>query len=611
MNVAPGGGPWGIRQKFLALVTASVALFMVTAFFITRAMLEEYALSAADDTAAVILDQTDRRLSSFFAELEALARGLAGTRIVSEVDEAGMRDLFLSTVLARKSFVRAVYLGCADGRMFEWGVGPEFRDNAPTFPAGYDPRVRPWYRSGVERGGFGVSEPYKYASVDDVGITCVLPVSGTDGTLVGVLGIDILLERLGSVLAGLRIPRQGQAFIIGGDGGIIASQRPEDKPYDGRLARFQPWPLAAAGSVRAVLDGRETQLLRKRIDGLDWTVVVALPLEPIRESMRRLIDLISLVEIALLVALVAALSAVTGRLIVTPLEHMVSIINRVEAGERGLRANARSSDEFGVLGSEFNRLLDTVGDYQASLEEKVRERTEETMRLQRENSRLRVIEERRRIYRDLHDSIGAKLTNIFFCANVARDLAFKRVQLGEGSNQEAARLGQMIDTIDANCTQAVDSLKSIILGMSADDRRASSFALSLSTGLRRRLETASIRLDCVIKDRRAIESLPTAVKEELERLVDEMASNALRHSRASLVRLRLSLGKRGLALAFSDDGVGLDPAALNRGAGLSNIRYRATSLGGQARLESALGAGTAWRILVPPAALDALGTDAS
>jgi nitrate/nitrite-specific signal transduction histidine kinase len=66
----------------------------------------------------------------------------------------------------------------------------------------------------------------------------------------------------------------------------------------------------------------------------------------------------------------------------------------------------RSGDEFGVLGDEFNKLVDTVDSYSRDLEEKVRLRTEELWQLQKENTQLRIAEERRRIYRDMHDTIG-------------------------------------------------------------------------------------------------------------------------------------------------------------------------------------------------------------
>lgn len=586
---------WSISHKYILFVSVAVLAFMVAAFMVTRTMLEDYALRAADETAALILDQTEKRLVSFFSEMEALSRSLASTSIVQSVDTVAMRDMFIAAVVARSRYLRALYLGTADGRMYEWGVGAEFVDYAPSFPPDYDPRIRPWYRSALQKGDFSISAPYRYASVDDIGITCALPVSAADGTLVGVLGLDILLRSLASVLDGLAIPKGGKALILGSGGEIIASQFDEDRPEGMILKRFSAGDVLASqtGSFSGSVGGQATQFVHQRIEPLDWIVVVAMPLGPIRESVRALLDLIGLVELLLMVALVIALAIISGKLIVKPLGHIVSVINRVEGGQKGLRVSVSSSDEFGLLGDEFNRLLDTVEEYSSSLEDKVRTRTDELRKLQRENTRLRIIEERRRIYRDMHDTIGAKLTNIFFCNSVARDLA------KDGPD----RLRELLQSAESNCLQAVGSLKGIILGMSDDDRRANSFALAVSAGVRSRLEAAGIAFDCVVKDKHAIEELPAATLDELEKVIEELVSNVLKHSSASSVRLRLSLGTSGLSFRFSDDGRGFDPRLTCDGSGIGNIRYRVENLGGSIRVEAAPRMGSLYRISIPQAAL--------
>jgi len=582
-------GNLGISQKFIILVSAAVAVFMLTAFLVTRNVLEDYALESADDTAGIILDQTDKRLAAFFGELEALARSLAGTGVVRSVDQAGMRDIFIASVLARSNYLRAIYLGTASGNMYEWGVGAEFVDHTPSFPPGYDPRLRPWYISAVAKGDFSVSAPYRYASVDDIGITCALPVYSSDGDFVGVLGLDILLASLASVLDGLQIPRQGKALILGSRGEIIASQFPGDKPEGIILKTFSSVPVDGSSSFLGAIDGQEIQFVHKKIEGLDWSVLVAMPLEPIRFSVKKLLNLIGVVELVLMAALVVALAGISGKLIVSPLGHMVSVINKVEGGEKGLRVAVRSTDEFSVLGGEFNRLLDTVEEYSSGLEDKVRSRTEELQKLQQENTRLRIVEERRRIYRDMHDAIGAKLTNIFFCSNVAMDLA----------KESPPRLREMLATIESNCTQAVGSLKGIILGMSEDDRRASSFSLAISVGIRNRLGAGNIACDCTIKNKKALEDLSPEVRDELEKILDELVSNVLKHSRASNVKLRLSIGPNGLSLRFSDDGTGFEPGPSRSGSGIGNVRFRVERLGGTVRMESSGGSGTRYRVLIP------------
>jgi signal transduction histidine kinase len=586
---------WSISHKFILFISLSVLVFLVAIFLITRSVLRDYALRTADELAFTILDQTDKSLGQFFEEMEHLAQGLAGTRAVRAVNEEGMKDLFIATVLPRSQYLRAVYLGTVDGRMFEWGEGRGFVNHKPTFPPGYDPRVRLWYKAAWEKKGFAISDPYIYASVNDIGITCALPVTSEDGSCVGILGLDILLDDLRHILVSLDIPKEGKALLLSSQGDILASQFVEVKPGEFGL----PHPAItggegiferSSGSFVGAIGGEDMNFVYKKNTITGWTIVVAMPLRTIMESMHALLNLISVIEIILMLLLSTALASITTRIVISPLANIVSVINRIKAGDKGARVSVRSTDEFGVLGEELNMLVDTVDGYSRDLEEKVRLRAEEIGMLQRENTQLRIVEERRRIYRDMHDTIGAKLTNIFFCNGMARDLA----------KDSPARLQEMLEKTESNCMQAIASLKGIILGMNADDHAASDLAKFVSVGLRQRLESRDIEFDCRIRNRASLREMEGETLGEFEKVLEELVSNVLRHSGAKNVRLRLSMGNQGLSLHFSDNGIGFDPAAvLTSSFGVQNIQYRIERLDGTVFIRTAPGAGTEYTIHIP------------
>ncbi|MCX7023933.1 MAG: cache domain-containing protein [Spirochaetes bacterium] len=586
---------WGIGGKFIFFISFSVVVFMAATFAISQDVLRKYALKTADELATTILDQTDKRIGEFFREMEYLAKGLAATQVVRSVDADGMRDLFVSTVAARTRYLRAIYLGTVDGRMFEWGEGRGFVDHAPSFPAGYDPRVRPWYLDAVAKDAFSISPPYRFASVDDLGITCVIPVRAADGAFVGVLGLDILLDDLKSILEDLRIPQEGKALILSPDGDIVASQFPQDRAAGFVMKRFAvPGGEGifddASGSFSGEVDGRNFHFVHRKAENFDWIIAVAMPLGSIMASMRSLLSFITASEIFLMTMLIVAIAAITGRLIISPLTHIVSVINKIEGGRKDARVTVRSKDEFGLLGREFNKLVDAVAEYSRDLEDKVARRTGEIWRLQRENTQLRILEERQRIYRDMHDSIGAKLTNIFFSNGVARDL----------SKDGPEKLRELLGRIEANCLQAIRKLKEIILGMRRDDLIASDAAKILSAGIRQRLQTKDIAFDCRMQNREVFNALDPEARGEVEKVFEELVSNVLKHSGASRVRLRLRAGTEGLSIRFSDDGRGFEPrSAPGTVSGLDNIKYRIERLGGTLRSESGAGRGTAFAISIP------------
>lgn len=80
------------------------------------------------------------------------------------------------------------------------------------------------------------------------------------------------------------------------------------------------------------------------------------------------------------------------------------------------------------------------------------------------------------------------------------------------------------------------------------------------------------------------------IRTAIYRLVQESATNAVKHAQASEFSLRLRIGKRhGVILAvldLRDNGVGLPPGLPRTGRGLQGMRDRVTSLGGRFRLRS-------------------------
>jgi signal transduction histidine kinase len=86
------------------------------------------------------------------------------------------------------------------------------------------------------------------------------------------------------------------------------------------------------------------------------------------------------------------------------------------------------------------------------------------------------------------------------------------------------------------------------------------------------------------------------------RIAQEALSNALRHSHAGRIAVRLSEPNGRLRLTVEDDGVGFEPesAALrSQRLGLTSMEERAGALGGRLTVESRPGAGATIGLEVP------------
>jgi signal transduction histidine kinase len=199
---------------------------------------------------------------------------------------------------------------------------------------------------------------------------------------------------------------------------------------------------------------------------------------------------------------------------------------------------------------------------------------------QRGHAESLVLEERRRIARDLHDGLAQELA---FMATTTRDLAGRRTA--------TARIDQLASAAE----RALDESRRAISSLTRQQ-----LAESFDSALIETVEEIGQRLGAhVVVDAEPAAGIPPDRQEQLLRIVREAVTNAARHGSANVVRVQFSNG-RGLYLKVEDDGVGFDPGtAKESGFGLVTMRERAARLGGQLFVRSSLGGGTEIEVIVP------------
>ena len=574
-----------IKTKITLTVAVIVLFYTVLLVFLTYGVLGDMAERNASELAGTILEETDKHITRFFQDMEELALSFREYPPVYEADLPRLRELILATVRSRRSFMRAVYLGTEDGQMHEWGYGEGFVNNEPSFPPGYDPRKRPWYRSALETGGFVVTDPYLYASIEAFGITCAVPVDHPSGERIGVLGFDIMLEDLRSLVAGLDIGMNGKALLIDRKGGQLVNQ------FESKLSDFTDRSASkpSGGSFTAEAGGEPHLITYTENETTGWTLFIGLPLAEVMTTTNRAIRFGTALDLLLMILLLITLEWTSRRMLIEPVEHMVETIERMRGGDANARMQIRHEDEFGTLARNFNLLAETVKEYTDEMERKVKERTDRLQILQQENVRLRIIEEKEKIYGYLHDSLGSRLTNIVISNNVARSAL----------TTDPKVLSEMHDRIEENAQAGLEDLKDILASSSEGERNMFDFRTILELQVRKRLELKNIRFSFE-GNPEEMDILPGTLLVELEKILQELVSNVLKHADAEHVSLRTELTYHTVSIGFEDDGAGFDPQEITeRSFGLANMRSRVDRRGGVLHIRSAPGSGTSIVIELP------------
>lgn len=199
-------------------------------------------------------------------------------------------------------------------------------------------------------------------------------------------------------------------------------------------------------------------------------------------------------------------------------------------------------------------------------------------------------QERARIARDLHDELGADITEISMLATRANGDA--------GGGGEARHcLNQMAD----KSRQMVVKLEEIVWAMNPEHDSLNALVSYFSFFADRFLGLANIKLTIDTSEDAASLAVEARARHQLFLAFKEALANVVRHSGASEVRVVVRVENRILTVVVADNGRGLGAPDPTSGSheGIANMRRRLEKLGGQFEIAGEAGRGTTVKFSVP------------
>lgn len=192
-------------------------------------------------------------------------------------------------------------------------------------------------------------------------------------------------------------------------------------------------------------------------------------------------------------------------------------------------------------------------------------------------------EERARVARDLHDQVNQSLTGVLLRLEALRAEA-------------PPDLGSEIESTKELAHRAMDELLAVArqLRPTALDDLGLKAAIA---GLAGQLERPGVSVTFSAEGDSA--GLDPDVQLVIYRVSQEALGNAIRHSGADRIAVRLLIDTRRASLEVSDNGSGFTFEQSTTGLGLGGMRERALLVGGELSTESRPGHGTTVRLTVP------------
>ncbi len=259
-----------------------------------------------------------------------------------------------------------------------------------------------------------------------------------------------------------------------------------------------------------------------------------------------------------------------------PFARIAAALDRLQAGARDERLPPLRGTEAAAIGVAFNRMADGL---QKQIEtERRAARAEFELAGNRELTHWidqQLEQERRLIARELHDELGQSVTAI-------RSMALSIAQRTRSLDPQAEQAARLIADESSRLYDAMHGMIPRLTPLVLDNFGLGDALRDLAERTRRSQPDVSIELSVDTGD----SALSSQAALALYRAAQEGISNALRHGKASAIRLSLGVVDGVISLVLSDNGNGLASDCSPRAGhyGLRWLAERVESLGGELRI---------------------------
>lgn len=233
---------------------------------------------------------------------------------------------------------------------------------------------------------------------------------------------------------------------------------------------------------------------------------------------------------------------------------------------------------------ETNRSIEQLYEVLEAQRSSLRRITDERAEAQDKLIQERIVQERQRLARELHDSVSQQL----FAASMLLSAIVEQAQDGP--------VQKPLLQVEKMVQQAQLEMRALLLHL----RPAALHNHSLAKGLEVLLQELKEKVTFTIRHRLEEIPLSKGAEDHLFRIAQETLSNTLRHAQATEVEVLL-ISRDGLAiLRVQDNGVGFKQDDGKGGSyGLTNVRERAIEIGGSCKITSVPSQGTIVEVQLP------------
>nr|WP_085647295.1 MULTISPECIES: methyl-accepting chemotaxis protein [unclassified Pseudomonas] len=330
------------------IVIAAFASFTLYNDWLQRNAIREDLDNYLNEMGEVTADNIQTWLSGRILLIENAAQNIAinpePAAVASLLEQKALTSTFMAS-----------YLGDATGH---FTIRPDAK-----MPDGFDPRVRPWYKGAESSSTSTLTEPYIDAATGQT-IISIATAAKKAGQSVGVVGGDLSLQTLINTLSARDFSGMGYAFLVSADGKILVHPDKALVMKSLKDAYPQDTPRITSDFTEVTVDGKTRIVNFTPIKGLptvNWYIGLSVDKDK-AFSMLSEFRTSAVIATVIAVAIIIALLGMLIRILIQPLHVMTRAMEDIADGEGDLtkRLTIQNQDEFGVLGTAFNRFVERI-----------------------------------------------------------------------------------------------------------------------------------------------------------------------------------------------------------------------------------------------------------
>ncbi len=189
--------------------------------------------------------------------------------------------------------------------------------------------------------------------------------------------------------------------------------------------------------------------------------------------------------------------------------------------------------------------------------------------------------ERMRIAHDIHDDLGARVTQISLVSAMARS-----------HTKDIEQAWADFDQISEMSRDLVTALYETVWAVNPENDNLNELGTYLFQMIKKLCERTQCRCRFVMHDMPREIPVPSQIRHNLCMTVKVAINNVIKHARASSVNVKMTLIDQIFTISIRDDGCGFQPDDKLVGNGLKNMKQRIDNIGGDCQIESQPGQGT-------------------